>query len=755
MYKKFTPIILVICILLIILFAGFLGITIDYNRWDNFEIFTATYWQAHNQWLDGSIPLWNYHQHLGEPILALSRGALYFPFTIIFLLMRILRLPLTKFPLYVVLLHLPLMALGWFYFLRKLKIRLSISFIGAISISTVGFMTVMSMVWLHFLTTYTWLPWVLLGCIQILTNKKNILGGALLSFGLMLAVYAGHPQQIVYFWLNIILFAIFFSVFVLKDFKKVIKLIPSFIIALLLCAPSLLPMIQIATYSQRFHKTLSVSWFLSREAAKTELFGMFLPLYRVLNSFMPQETSIMLYQGAWVVPAILLGIWIIICRRKVYGKQPDDIITKYILTMTCVTLIFFMFSFGAIIYPLTYWIPVWSSFRWPFKFLFHATSGLGIIASLSLELYQRSAKNNNKMPKIALSVIFISSYLLLFYFLDAIKLKTSYGLVCLFSGLFMLPFMLWSYKRRIGGIFIFLVFVSSVGVTALAHSLLMKQYRDPYGIWGAERFGIDNDYRVLPTFIFPGSDKNYFSMQETGNFHSATINNYYSATGHTNAMAPSWYIQYMPSNLEGIFSGQMYEILLDTYFLKSLNVRYLIVNRHDEIFREKLQQIETYRIINEFENVVVYDNGSTLKRVYFADNLYPFDQGSFFDGMFNNKATLRSAFIEGWNKYEKVKLGQVLQSEWQDGGKIDIAVSAPDGGFLVISSTYYPQWRATVDGKPAYVYRVNGLLKGIHVPPGAKEIKLYYKPTFFYVGLILAVLGLFLFYMRNRNNSRK
>ncbi|HET8763138.1 MAG TPA: hypothetical protein VFM12_06955, partial [Gemmatimonadales bacterium] len=44
--------------------------------------------------------------------------------------------------------------------------------------------------------------------------------------------------------------------------------------------------------------------------------------------------------------------------------------------------------------------------------------------------------------------------------------------------------------------------------------------------------------------------------------------------------------------------------------------------------------------------------------------------------------------------------------------------------WLVIAETYFPDWRATVDGKPAPLYPGNGAQLTLQLPPGAREVSL-------------------------------
>ena len=57
---------------------------------------------------------------------------------------------------------------------------------------------------------------------------------------------------------------------------------------------------------------------------------------------------------------------------------------------------------------------------------------------------------------------------------------------------------------------------------------------------------------------------------------------------------------------------------------------------------------------------------------------------------------------------------------------IRIKLTAPSDCIAVIAESYYPFWRATVDGKPTDVLRVNTALMGVELPAGAHEIALTY-----------------------------
>jgi hypothetical protein len=69
-----------------------------------------------------------------------------------------------------------------------------------------------------------------------------------------------------------------------------------------------------------------------------------------------------------------------------------------------------------------------------------------------------------------------------------------------------------------------------------------------------------------------------------------------------------------------------------------------------------------------------------------------------------------------------------------------VATAAP--GLFVLSDQYDPDWRATVDGKPATIHRVDYLLRGVAVGPGVHRIHFRYVPRALEAGIRISVLSL-------------
>jgi hypothetical protein len=64
----------------------------------------------------------------------------------------------------------------------------------------------------------------------------------------------------------------------------------------------------------------------------------------------------------------------------------------------------------------------------------------------------------------------------------------------------------------------------------------------------------------------------------------------------------------------------------------------------------------------------------------------------------------------------------------EDSEGLTIETDAPADGFLLLADTYYPGWRAEVDGTPAPIYRANVYVRAVPLPKGRHEVRFTYDP---------------------------
>ena len=77
---------------------------------------------------------------------------------------------------------------------------------------------------------------------------------------------------------------------------------------------------------------------------------------------------------------------------------------------------------------------------------------------------------------------------------------------------------------------------------------------------------------------------------------------------------------------------------------------------------------------------------------------------------------------------------------WNNGYRIRTESAGP--AVVVVSQMYYPGWKASVDGSSARVYPVDVALTGFIVPSGLHEVRLYFRPNSFLLGLAISIVSL-------------
>jgi hypothetical protein len=76
-----------------------------------------------------------------------------------------------------------------------------------------------------------------------------------------------------------------------------------------------------------------------------------------------------------------------------------------------------------------------------------------------------------------------------------------------------------------------------------------------------------------------------------------------------------------------------------------------------------------------------------------------------------------------------------------DSTHIRVQTHAASQALLVLSETYYPGWRASVNGSPARIYKTDGALRGIVVPKGDSEVSLRYLPFSIIAGGAISIIA--------------
>jgi hypothetical protein len=168
----------------------------------------------------------------------------------------------------------------------------------------------------------------------------------------------------------------------------------------------------------------------------------------------------------------------------------------------------------------------------------------------------------------------------------------------------------------------------------------------------------------------------------------------------------------------------------DAALLGLLNVRY--VAAEFDLHSEALS------LVGQVDNTRLYENALARPRAWVAFEAYPV----------SDRAEALDLAAQG---VTTVELAPSLTQprEWVEAvivqrGANHLTVEADVDrlGLLVLAEVDYPGWRATVDGQPAPIVRVDGLLRGVYLPEGRHRVELRFAPQTVFVGAAITAAGL-------------
>lgn len=86
--------------------------------------------------------------------------------------------------------------------------------------------------------------------------------------------------------------------------------------------------------------------------------------------------------------------------------------------------------------------------------------------------------------------------------------------------------------------------------------------------------------------------------------------------------------------------------------------------------------------------------------------------------------------------------GSIAVRSYSRGGEYVFDAAMRSEGWVVISSTAWKGWRATIDGRPAPLHRANAAFLAVLVPRGQHRVRLHYLPGSFVAGAAISLVAL-------------
>ena len=222
----------------------------------------------------------------------------------------------------------------------------------------------------------------------------------------------------------------------------------------------------------------------------------------------------------------------------------------------------------------------------------------------------------------------------------------------------------------------------------------------------------DLDYRVLnlASNTFNENETSYYH-KSIGGYHAAKLRRYQDLID--NYIAPE--MQQLMSTLAKA-GGDMTKVKGDSIFpvLNMLNAKYFIV---------PLQDNKTVPIQNPY----VLGNAWFVDKLNFVNNA---NQELEALGKLNlrHEAVADARFKAVLGEATPQDSTSVVKLTAYAPNQLTYEVKSATGGVMVFSEIYYPEWTATVDGKPAEIGRADYVLRALKVDKGQHQVVLTFDP---------------------------
>jgi hypothetical protein len=198
-------------------------------------------------------------------------------------------------------------------------------------------------------------------------------------------------------------------------------------------------------------------------------------------------------------------------------------------------------------------------------------------------------------------------------------------------------------------------------------------------------------------------------------------------------------LETLPSQLINAELFRLHETDERLQFLAGLNVGYIASTSE---ITSSMVELEGLYKINSPEPLRLYRLPRRLERVFLTNTVAASDESIAFRDMLSigeqnsgkliGKSTTNRAQAASGN-------ARVLK---YSSNQVEIEAEAQMKQTLVLLDSFYPGWRATVDGKQVPLFGANFVYRAIDLAPGKHRIVFSYHPSSFYYGLSISLLTL-------------
>lgn len=189
---------------------------------------------------------------------------------------------------------------------------------------------------------------------------------------------------------------------------------------------------------------------------------------------------------------------------------------------------------------------------------------------------------------------------------------------------------------------------------------------------------------------------------------------------------------YLASVTENVYRARVHE----TWNKRLLGIRYALSPAPTAFHRDLIHRSSNG--LHVYENIDVFQRTFAVHEAVFHEKATEIpDQLFLHSGELDKKTILPTPppLLERCAGPDAVQIADYQSS------RVRINAFMACRGMVVLSDTWYPGWRAYVDGREAQIHKAYGFLRGVVVPAGAHTLDFRYRPWPFYRGAALSALS--------------
>ena len=202
----------------------------------------------------------------------------------------------------------------------------------------------------------------------------------------------------------------------------------------------------------------------------------------------------------------------------------------------------------------------------------------------------------------------------------------------------------------------------------------------------------------------------------------------------------------MPLDVKKMIQETEKDIQDQLKFYSVLGVKYFIMPSASHLIRKNIGSSD-FRLVYDQE-VKIYENLKVLPRsfvVHDIERANNYQEAQTLTGHqkfdFSKQAVVEERIANAGSIAAQEPSQSHSEIVHYGARNVELKVQTSRPGLAILSDVYYPGWRAEVNGQPAKIYRVNGLIRGVWLPEGEHKVVFSYWPASFQIGFALAGLS--------------